>query len=313
MNFTWDIDPVLIQLGPLAIRYYGLLFLGVFLGGWALFRWQIRRGYLVHLPKFRQGGATEEEANKRMREAADVDASDIFMPGILGVLIGARLGHVLFYDLDRFLQDPLWLFQIWKGGLASHGATAGLLVSLYIYGRRHKQSYFEVLDRFAYSAALGSALVRLGNFFNSEIVGRVTDQTWGVRFVRYDHVIHKVPLDQVPLRHPSQLYEFGLGMFVMLCIYLVDRLSGKEKRPRGALISTFFLVYFPGRMLIEQFKEFQTLAPDAGITMGQILSVLPAAMGLIAMIIVWVKRVPAGWTPRPLAPAPKKKYKKRRK
>ena len=262
------------------------------IGGYQLFRWQVKRA-----------GGSEE------------DASDIFLPGILGVLIGARLGHVLFYDLDRALADPAWVLRIWEGGLASHGAVIGLLVAIYVYARQHKQSYFEVLDRFAYSAALGAALVRLGNFFNSEIVGRLTDQSWGVRFPRYE-AMHHTGFAEIPLRHPTQLYEFSMGLFVMLCIYLLDRFSGREKRPRGALIAMFFCVYFPGRMLVENFKAFQTLAPDAGITMGQILSVAPALVGFVAMFFVWKLRVRAGWNvpeeekPKATAKSRKKKRKK---
>lgn len=267
-EFTWDIDPVIVQLGPFALRYYGLIFLGVFLGGYAFFRWQLLRA-----------GASEQ------------DATDIFIPAILGVLIGARLGHVFFYEPERFLADPLWLFQIWKGGLASHGATLGLLVAIYWYARRHRQSYIESLDRFSFSAALGATLVRVGNFFNSEIVGRVTDQTWGVRFPRYDHVANP------PLRHPSQLYEVLLGLSVIGALWLIDRAAGKEKRPRGLLIASFFALYFSGRFVVEFWKEYQTLPTSWPLTMGQFLSIPMALLGWAAVVWSIKRKVPAAWNP----------------
>jgi len=285
--FTWNIDPVIVALGPFQIRYYGLIFLAVFLGGYYLFRWQVRRA-----------GGSEN------------DATDVCVPGILGVLIGARLGHVLFYEPGRLLSDPLWVFQIWKGGLASHGATVGLLVAIYYYARRHRQSYIECMDRFSFSAALGATLVRVGNFFNSEIVGRVTDGTWGVRFPRHDGIA------DAPLRHPSQLYEVALGLFVMLVLYLVDRAAGRERRPRGLLIATFFVTYFSGRFFVEFFKEYQVLSSDSPLTMGQILSLPMVAGGLVGLVIALRRRAPVKWTatPEPAAPAPApRKSKKSRK
>lgn len=273
-EFTWDIDPIAFSLGPVEIRWYGLIFLCVFLGGYALFRWQVLRG-----------GGSED------------DAADIFVPAILGVLIGARLGHVLFYEMDKALADPLWVFQIWKGGLASHGATVGLLVAIWVYARMHRQSWIESLDRFAFSAALGAALVRLGNFMNSEIVGRVTDGTWGVRFPRHDHPALGA---LAPLRHPSQLYEFAMGISVMGILWIVDRATGREQRPRGVLIWTFFIAYFIGRFCVEFFKEYQTLATSSALTMGQILSIPMALFGLAMLLWSLRRGTKAAWNLAPV-------------
>ncbi|HVR20554.1 MAG TPA: prolipoprotein diacylglyceryl transferase family protein, partial [Polyangiaceae bacterium] len=124
----------------LDLRYYSLLFVGVFLGGYAFLKWQIVRG----------GGPAE-------------DAGDFIVYGVLGVLVGARLGHVLFYDLDKALADPAWVFQIWTGGLASHGAVIGLIVAMWLYTRSRGIPFLEGSDRFAFSAALGATLVRFGN------------------------------------------------------------------------------------------------------------------------------------------------------
>lgn len=254
----------------IGIRYYSLLFVGVFLGGYGLLNWQIRRG-----------GGDEEVAG------------DFIVYGVLGVLLGARLGHVLFYDLDKAIADPLWTFQIWTGGLASHGAVIGLIIAMWLFTKRRGVPFLEGADRFAFSAALGATLVRVGNFFNSEIVGRpVPDQSWGVRFPRADVGL---PLDQVPLRYPTQLFEVFLGLFVMLCLWLVDRAAGKEKRPRGLLISTFFVVYFIGRFIVEFWKEHQTAEATPIITMGQYLSIPGILLGFYGLWWSLTKKQPVGW------------------
>ncbi|HMR08789.1 MAG TPA: prolipoprotein diacylglyceryl transferase, partial [Polyangiaceae bacterium] len=266
-TFTWDIDPIFFRIGPLALRYYSLLFVGVFLGGYALLKWQIERG-----------GGDEE------------DAGDFIVYGVLGVLVGSRLGHVLFYDLDKALKDPLWVFRIWEGGLASHGAVLGLIFAMYLFTKRRGIPFLEGSDRFAFSAALGATLVRVGNFFNSEIVGRLTDQSWGVRLPRYDRGV-----PEAPLRHPSQLYEVALGLVVLLCLYLWDKKLGKEKRPRGAMISMFFMLYFPGRFAVEFFKEHQTLEPTGMLTMGQYLSIPGALLGAYGLWWSFQRKLPVGW------------------
>ncbi len=252
------------------LRYYSLLYVCVFLGGYGLLNWQIRRG-----------GGDEETAG------------DFIVYGVLAVLLGARLGHVLFYDLDKAIQDPLWVLQIWTGGLASHGAVIGLIIAMWLFTKRRGVSFFEGADRFAFSAALGATLVRLGNFFNSEIVGRVVDdQSWGVRFTRCVYDRH---LPIAPLRYPTQLFEFFLGLFVLLCLYLVDRATGREKRPRGLMISVFFLVYFAGRFIVEFWKEYQTLDAMSALTMGQVLSIPPFLIGVIGVVWSLKAKIPVGW------------------
>jgi prolipoprotein diacylglyceryl transferase len=208
--------------------------------------------------------------------------------GVLGVLIGSRLGHVLFYDLDHALEDPLWVFKIWTGGLASHGAVVGLIAAMFLFTRQRGVPFLEGADRFVFSAALGATLVRLGNFFNSEIVGRETHADWGVRFIHFDG-------PNAPLRHPSQLYEVGLGLLVMLCLYVADTATGKEKRPRGLLISVFFVVYFAGRFTVEYFKEYQKLPTDSPLTMGQYLSIPGFLLGVYGVQWALRRRQPAGW------------------
>ncbi|MDX2051678.1 MAG: prolipoprotein diacylglyceryl transferase [Polyangiaceae bacterium] len=265
-KFDWNLEPALLKIGSWELRYYSLLFVLVFLGGYALLNWQIRRG-----------GGDEE------------DAGDFIIYGVLGVLIGARLGHVLFYDLDQALDDPLWVFKIWTGGLASHGAVVGLATAMYLFTKRRGISYLEGCDRFAFSAALGASLVRLGNFFNSEIVGRATDQTWGVRFLRYDRE------PNIPYRHPSQLYEFVMGLAILGILYIADKKLGEEKRPRGAMISLFFVLYFFGRFLVEFVKEYQPGEAMRALTMGQILSLGPFLIGIYGLVWSFKRRIPVGW------------------
>jgi prolipoprotein diacylglyceryl transferase len=253
------------------LRYYSLLFVVVFLGGHALLNWQVKRG----------GGSSDV-------------ANDFIVYGVLGVLVGARLGHVLFYDLEKALQDPWWVFQIWTGGLASHGAVIGLIIAMYLFTKRRGVPFLEGADRFAFSAALGATVVRIGNLMNSEIVGRkVPDQSWGMRFPRFDQDVA-----EAPLRYPSQIYEILLGVFTFLGLLIADRAMGKEKRPRGALISWFFVLYFTGRLFTERYKEIEALAPDAPITMGQYLSMPGTVIGLVGLWWSYKRREPAQWEER---------------
>lgn len=293
-TFDWSVSPILFRypewlsfLPGDGIRYYSLLYVAVFLGGYRLLDWQIRRA-----------GGSEE------------DASDFVLYGVIAVLGGARLGHVFFYDFDKFLEDPSMIYKIWEGGLASHGGTIGLLIGMWLFTKLRRQSFVEGCDRFAFSATLGATLIRVGNFFNSEIVGRPTDQTWGVRFVRHDG-------EAGILRHPSQVYEALMGVAIMAALYFTDRALGKEKRPRGVLISMFFALYFTGRFIVEYWKDYQEWAMCIGpgcpetfvrglsairaitdatlLTEGQLLSVIPALAGYVGLYIALKKRVPSGW------------------
>jgi prolipoprotein diacylglyceryl transferase len=258
MDIVWDIDPVFFYIPgtELAVRYYGLIFALVFLAGFLLFYRQTLRG----------GGTPD-------------DAFDIILPGFIGLLLGARLGHVLFYNFDRFLSEPAWVFRIWEGGLASHGATLGLTAALIYYAYRHKLPILTVTDRFAFSAALGASLIRLGNFFNSEIVGRVTDGPFGVKFPYYD----QSPVALCPARYPSQLVEFAMGGFIFAILLWADRRLGGQKRPRGVLSGLFLTLYFLGRFLVEFIKERQGPNDDFWLSRGQLLSLPALAFGIILL------------------------------
>jgi len=271
-GFVFDLDPTILDfradLGidlPFQLRYYGIIFAAMLYIGFVIWRRQMLRG-----------GFRPEVADRFLIWA------------VAAVIIGSRLGHCLFYDPERYLANPLEILQFWHGGLASHGATIGLVLVLFLYSLRHRFHFFEALDRFGMSAAVGAAAVRLGNFFNSEIVGRETDVPWSVKFVRHDQLC----------RHPSQLYEFALGMLVLLACYLADRLAGRERRPLGLVGGMFFATYFLGRFLVEFVKEYQTLE-DSFLTMGQYLSIIPFLFGvfLIGYALV-TRRVTAELRPK---------------
>lgn len=288
--FVWDLSPILLTLGPIQIRYYGLLFAVMMIGGYYLWQWQMLRG-----------GHTQRQAE------------GFFLWGAIAVIGGSRLGQVLFYDPGRYLANPIEILYVWKGGLASHGATIGLVLVLYLYARHLKLSRLEVLDRFSMSAALGALMVRIGNFMNSEIVGRVTDVPWAVKFPRCIYDNH-LPLDRVPARHPSQIYEVFLGLFVLLSLYFVDR-KLKEERPLGLLASLFFLLYFSGRFVVEFFKEYQTLSPERSfLTMGQWLSLPFILLGACGLYWTYRNRIPtSSLRPPPVEKEGAKKERKKKK
>jgi len=262
--FIWDIDPVIIHLGPLQLRYYGVIFATMLYIGFIIWRRQMLRG-----------GYTLELAER------------FLMWGVLAVLIGSRLGHCLFYEPERYLSDPLSMLKFWEGGLSSHGATIGLVVAMLGFCIKYRLRYLEVLDRMSMPSAVGAAAVRLGNFFNSEIVGRETDVPWGVIFPRYDYMENLPPT----VRHPSQLYEFLLGMAVLGALFAADRIAGREKRPLGLLAGLFLVLYFIGRFFVEFVKE-QQVFHGAFLDMGQWLSILPFGIGVGLLIWVAVRRIP---------------------
>ncbi|MDR0881517.1 MAG: prolipoprotein diacylglyceryl transferase [Candidatus Adiutrix sp.] len=262
---VWDIDPVIFYLPGLGlpVRYYGVIFGLVLVGGFFLFRWQILRG-----------------------RGSEDEAAGFILPGALGVVLGARLGHVFFYNFDRLSHDPLWLLRIWEGGLASHGAVVGLLLALGLHSSRWKRPFWDTVDRFTFSAALGASLVRLGNFFNSEIVGRITDGPFGVRFPYFDDL----PPELTPARYPSQLAEFGLGLFLLGVLLWLDNRLGRERRPRGALAAAFLIVYFTGRFCLEFIKERHGAVDSFILSRGQLLSLPPLLLGLSLAWFAWPGR-----------------------
>ncbi|UCG39243.1 MAG: prolipoprotein diacylglyceryl transferase [bacterium] len=246
-----DLDPVLAKVGSLELRWYGLFFALAMVQGAVLWIWQVRRS-----------GRSWE------------DAVPYLWMGIIGVVVGGRLGNILFYNGDRLLAGLPSVLANWRGGFSSHGSTLGILAALYIYGRRHAMPYIEALDRFSLSIPLATVCVRLGNFINGEIVGRAAAVPWAVIYPAYDRA-RGLPLTP---RHPSQLYEAAMGLMVFAILFAVDW-KLKERRPRGLMFGLILGCYFTGRFLVEFFKEPHVLDPSFPLTMGQILSVPFALTG----------------------------------
>ncbi len=240
-----NIDPVFIKIGSFQIRYYGLFFAAAMLQGAYFWIRQIVRS-----------------------DRPVSDALPLIWMAIFGVIIGGRIVHVLFYRFGQFMDDPLILITLGRGGFASHGSAAGILAALYLYGKRYNMPYLETLDRCSLSIPLATTLVRLGNFFNSEIVGRSTEVPWAVIFSRFDRML-ALPLTP---RHPSQLYEAAIGVVVFLIIYLTDRRLG-ETSPRGLISGLLLISYFTLRFCVEYFKTYHVLDPSFPLTMGQMLCI----------------------------------------
>ncbi|NQW31027.1 MAG: prolipoprotein diacylglyceryl transferase [Ignavibacteria bacterium] len=239
----WNIDPTLFTLGPLSPRYYGLLFAGAFLASY----------YFMRIM-----------CNDAKKSQQDLDSLTITI--IVSTIVGARLGHVLFYEPQIITQDFMEVFAVWHGGLASHGGAIGIITGLWIYHKRKKgYSMTWLLDRLAIVAAVSGLLIRVGNFFNSEILGMPTTMPWGVWFKR---------VDILPIyRHPAQLYEAVLCLVVFVLLWRLYK-GGLAFRKPGMLIGLFMVLIFIGRFVIEFVKERQ-VGFEAGLLfdMGQLLSI----------------------------------------
>ncbi len=260
---TWNVDPEIFSLGPFSIRYYGVLWATAFLAGFRIM------SYI-----FKNEGKSENDLN------------DLFLYMFFGTIIGARLGHILFYDPINYLSNPLKILEVWKGGLASHGAAIGIPTAIYFYCRKHKdQSFLWVLDRIVITVALGGCFVRLGNLFNSEIIGTYTNLPWGFIFV------NAMPPETEP-RHPAQLYE-ALSYLVLFFILIgVYRKKWREMK-EGFMFGIFLIYLFTARFLIEFVKDVQeAFEKDMILKMGQILSIPFILLG-IYILFFYKKKQPS--------------------
>lgn len=249
---TWDVSQVIINIGPLSVRWYGLLFALAFVFGFII----LTRVY-------------------KLEKKPQTDLEQLSIYVILGTVIGARLGHCLFYDPVYYLSNPFEMIKVWEGGLASHGAAIGILTALYLFARKKKdQGMIWTLDRLVIVVALGGALIRLGNLFNSEIIGMQTDVSWAFIFTK---------VDDVP-RHPAQLYE-SIAYFISFGIIYFIYLKKRETLKTGFLFGLFLIFIFGFRFFVEFIKEDQS-AFEAGmiLNMGQILSIPFVLMGLYYLI-----------------------------
>lgn len=279
---TWNVDPEIFSIGNLSIRWYGLLFASAFLSG-----------YLVFIRYLKTDRLSSEMLDQLLIYVA------------VGTVIGARLGHCLFYEPDYFLKNPLEILKIWKGGLASHGAAIGILLSLWLYIRKHKLSFLWLMDRIVIIVALGGTFIRLGNLFNSEIYGLPTDMAWGFEFVRdklYDS--NTGVLLPTVARHPTQLYE-ALSYILIFTVLLLFYRKRHTKVRDGFIFGVFMILLFSARFLIEYVKNDQ-VAFEAGMqfNMGQLLS-LPFILAGVVMI-AWTKMKPRYFSQQPIPKMPKK-------
>jgi prolipoprotein diacylglyceryl transferase len=265
---TWDFNPEIFSIGNHAVRWYGLMFALAFFTGYLIFKRYLR-------------------ADKLTSEMVD----SLLVHIAVGAIVGARLGHCLFYEPDYFLRHPLQILFVWKGGLASHGGIIGLLLALWLYIRKYKIPFLWLMDRIAIVVALGNAFIRIGNFFNSEIYGLPTNLPWGVEFVR-DRLYDSTTGALLPTvaRHPTQLYEALSYLLIFVASFVFYRKRNMEIRD-GFIFCVSMIAQFSARLLIEFLKNDQ-VAFEAGmrLNMGQLLS-LPFIFAGIG-IILWTKAKP---------------------
>lgn len=266
----WNVRPEIFQFGPLTVRWYGLFFAILFAIGYVIARWQFR---------------------VEQKDESQLDSLLVYI--VIGTIVGARLGHCLFYEPGYYLSHPLEILKVWEGGLASHGGALGVMIAVWLFSRRRPgMPFLWLLDRIVVPTALGGSLIRLGNFFNSEILGGPTHLPWGTIFAR---------VDLVP-RHPAQLYESISYLLVFIGLMLVYRRL-KAKTQRGLLLGLFFVSVFTFRFLIEFVKERQAAyEANLPLSVGQLLSIPFIVAGAA---LVW-RAVRTGKSPAPQTkPAPR--------
>jgi phosphatidylglycerol:prolipoprotein diacylglycerol transferase len=243
-----NLDPILVKLGPVRLSWYGLMYVLGFLASYLLVRYQMR---------------------KRDFDITKPEVENFYFYLIFGLIIGARFGYVLFYDLKTYLDNPLEILAVWHGGMSFHGGLIGLLLVALLFSWKNKKSFWKIADLFIVTAPIGLGLGRIGNFINGELYGRAAQVPWAVIFPKGG---------PVP-RHPSQLYESALegGVLFFILWFMKDK-----NLPRGALLAMFLFLYGGFRFFLEFFRE-----PDAQLgfvlgpfTMGQVLSTFMVGGGI---------------------------------
>jgi phosphatidylglycerol:prolipoprotein diacylglycerol transferase len=249
------IDPVLVSIGPFAIRWYALAYIAGIVFGWVLVRRLVRR----------PGWALTPEA-----------VDDLVFYVTLGVILGGRIGYALFYQPGHYLSQPLDMLAVWRGGMSFHGGLIGVLVATWLFARARGLAFFEITDALAVATPIGLFLGRLANFINAELWGRVSDVPWAVVF----------PTAGPEPRHPSQLYEAALEGALLFAVMLWFARRAYGPQARGLLSGVFLIGYALGRMFAELFRE-----PDVqigylagGITMGQLLSLPMLVLGMFLVM-----------------------------
>ncbi len=253
-----DFDPIAFSLGPLQVRWYGLMYLCCFIAGWGLGRYRASQPGSIWQPR---------------------QIDDLLFYIALGIILGGRIGYIVFYNFAGLLNDPLMLIRIWEGGMSFHGGLLGVLIAMALYARKLGMGFFQVTDFIAPLIPPGLFFGRIGNFINGELWGRVSDMPWAM-------VFHTPGAGDLP-RHPSQLYQAaleGLALFVLLWLY------STRPRPTMAVSGLFLLGYGTSRLIPEFFRQ-----PDAHIgfialgwvTMGQLLSLPMVIFGVVLMVLAY--------------------------
>ena len=276
----WNPDPVIFTIPGTdhPIVWYGALFAIAFIGSF----------YLMNKVYKTEG-----------RTSKDLDTLTLYV--VLGTVIGARLGHCLFYEPEIYLRDPIRILKIWEGGLASHGGAIGIFIALWLYVRKTKENFWWILDRLMIAVAFSATCIRIGNLMNSEIVGKVTDLPGAFRFIQHDLYEKGAEfrlleteeerlnfIENIPARHPSQLYE-AVFCFILLLVYYLLWKKKKYSWPAGFMFGSFIATLFTFRFLVEFTKEVQVeFEKGLSIDMGQYLSIPFVLAGIF--IMYWSKK-----------------------
>ena len=248
------IDPVFLSIGPLQFRWYGLMYVLAFIATYFIIRSEVKRKLLA---------------------LTSDNVADLVFYGAMGVVLGGRIGYILFYNLGFYLANPLKLFAVWEGGMSFHGGFLGVTLAFLLYARRKKVPFLALIDMAALCAPVGLGLGRIGNFINGELYGRATDAPWGIIFPGSDGVP----------RHPSQLYEAFLEGFVL---YFIVRFVSKNTTVNGVTTCAAIAGYGLFRFIVEFYRQ-----PDAQIglffglfSMGQLLSLPMFIVGTYAALLL---------------------------
>ncbi len=280
------IDPVAVQIGPLAVHWYGLMYLIGIFGGWALLAWRTRRRDVAWVPN---------------------QIGDLIFYCAIGIVVGGRLGYVCFYNFTFYFAHPMNIFYVWDGGMSFHGGLIGVLLACGFYAWRHKRHFFDIMDFIAPVVPIGLAAGRLGNFINGELWGKIAHVPWAMRLPCADprfteRYCHGTTAGFSPPHQPSQLYELlleGVLLFIICWVFSM------KPRPRMAVAGVFALGYGIFRFFVEFFRLPD---PQLGylafnwLTMGQILSIPLIVIGIVLLVLAYRKRA---WAPTENPDSPK--------
>lgn len=262
MIFINDFSPDLVHWGPVVIRWYGVLFASGIMLNYLLVKWVFKR---------------------EKYPVSDLDSLMIYL--FFGVLIGARLGEVLFYEPGFFLRNPSEIIKIWHGGLSSHGASIGVFVAYLLWTKTYRVKFTKYADALALGFPITATFVRIGNFFNAEILGLPTGSgsipgTWGVIF--------KQAGEDFP-RHPVQLYEAALNTVIFVILLWIYK-NYYRKTPPLFFLFLYSMLYFGGRFIIEFWKDLHVLPEGFPLSMGQVLSIVPILLATGYFIFIFPKQ-----------------------